>query len=139
MTRAADWKLLIVDDHALMRQTLRALLSPLAGDIREAADGAEAVKRFVEQQPDWVIMDIQMKPVGGLAATRAIRRRFPTARIVMVTQHDDADLHAEAIQAGACACFLKENLAAVTRFLSLSVEGENPPASPSNSFPITTT
>src|SRR6188768_4028154 len=113
MTRAANWKLLLVDDHALMRQTLRALLSSLASEIREAADGAEAVKIFAEQQPDWVVMDIQMTPVGGLAAAREIRRQCPSARIVMITQHDDPDLCAEAIRAGACACLFKEDLSAV--------------------------
>ena len=117
MTRTAALKLLIADDHAGMRQTLRALLSPVAGDIREATDGGEAVRLFVEMQPDWVIMDIQMKPVSGLAATRFIRDHFPTARIVIVTQYDDAELRAEAAKAGACAYVLKDELAILTRLL----------------------
>ncbi len=110
MTPTAALKLLIADDHAEFRQTLGAMLSPVAGEIREAANGAEAVRIFAEQQPDWVIMDIQMKPVGGLAATREIRRRFPDARIVIVTQYDDAELRAEAAEAGACAYLLKDQL-----------------------------
>jgi CheY-like chemotaxis protein len=118
MAQTAGFKLLIADDHASMRQTLRALLSPLASEIREAADGAQATRLFAEQQSDWVIMDIQMQPIGGLAATRAIRQRFPAARIVILTQYDDADLRAEAARAGACAYLLKDDLAALTRLLA---------------------
>lgn len=94
------------------------MLSPLAGAILEATDGAQAVRIYAEQQPDWVMMDIQMRPVGGLEATRAIRERFPAARIVMVTHYDDPALRAEAAQAGACAYVLKDNLAALTRLLA---------------------
>src|SRR5262245_32561371 len=101
-----------------MRRTLRALLSPLASDIHEATDGGQAVRLFAEQQPDWVVMDVQMKPVNGLEATRAIRRRFPAARIVIVTQYDDPDLLVEAAAAGACAYILKDNLAALSQFFA---------------------
>jgi DNA-binding NarL/FixJ family response regulator len=118
MTRAAGFKLLIADDHAPMRQTLRALLAPMAGAIHEAADGGQAVRLFIEQEPDWVVMDVQMKPVNGLAATRAIRSRFPGARIVIVTQYDDADLRAEAARAGAFAYVLKDDLATLTQIIS---------------------
>jgi DNA-binding NarL/FixJ family response regulator len=117
MTRAPAFKLLIADDHAPMRQTLRALLSPLASAIVEATDGEEAVRLFTEHQSDWVVMDIQMKPVGGLAATRAIRARFPKSRIVIVSQHDDAQLRAAAARAGAYAYVLKDDLAALARVL----------------------
>src|SRR5436190_20023760 len=109
MTRTAALNLLIADDHAPMRQTLRALLSPLASEIREVTDGAQATRLFTEQPSDWVIMDVRMRPVGGLAATRAIHQRFPGARIVILTQHDDADLRAEAAKAGACAYLLKDD------------------------------
>jgi CheY-like chemotaxis protein len=116
VTRAAALTFLIVDDYAPMRQTLRALLSPIASAIREATDGAEAMRLFTEEQSDWVIMDIQMKPVSGLEATRTIRARFPAARIIIVTQYDDSDLRAEAARAGACAYLLKDDLAALIRF-----------------------
>jgi len=127
MTGTAARKVLIADDHAGMRQTLRILLSPMASDIREATDGGEAVLLYVSHHPDWVIMDIQMKPIGGLAATRAIRERFPTARIVILTQYDDADLRAEAAKAGACAYVLKDDLAALTRLIET---GPNPHGAP---------
>jgi CheY-like chemotaxis protein len=128
MTRSAGSNFLIADDNAPMRQMLRALLSPLASDIQEASNGEQAVRLFTEQQPDWVVMDIQMKPVNGLAATRAIRSRFPSARIVIVTQYDDADLRAEAAAAGACGYVLKEDLASLTQILAreTSPRGSHP-------------
>jgi DNA-binding NarL/FixJ family response regulator len=110
MTPGATLKVLVADDHAPMRQILHALLASVAGEIIEAGDGAAAVRLFAESRPDWAILDIQMKPVGGLAAAREIRRRFPTARIVIVTQYDDADLREEAARAGACAYVLKDDL-----------------------------
>lgn len=58
MTLTAVSKLFIAADRAQMRQTLRVLLSPMASEIRETADGAEAVRLFVEQQPGWLIMDL---------------------------------------------------------------------------------
>jgi len=118
MTQSAGYKFLIADDHAPMRQTLRALLSPIASDILEATDGGQAVRLFAETMPDWVLMDVQMKPINGLAATRAIRSRFPDARIVIVTQYDDSDLRAEATAAGACAYVLKDDLGALTQLLA---------------------
>jgi DNA-binding NarL/FixJ family response regulator len=117
MTETTGLKLLIADDYAPMRQTLRALLSPLASEIREATDGGQAERLFAEQQPDWVVMDVQMRPVNGLAATRAIRSRFPAARIVIVTQYDDANLRAEATACGACAYVLKDDLATLPQIL----------------------
>ncbi len=136
MTRTAGYTFLIADDHAPMRQTLRALLSPIASDIHEATDGGQAVRVFAEALPDWVVMDVQMKPVNGLAATRAIRSRFPAARIVIVTQYDDADLRAEAAAAGACAYVLKDDLGALTQMLAretgsgvgFTCTSETPPA-----------
>ena len=94
------------------------MLSAWASEIREAADGAEAVRVFAEQQPDCVIMDLQMKPVGGLAATTAIRQRWPAARVVLLTQYEDADLSAAATRAGACACLLKEDLSQLVQLVS---------------------
>lgn len=118
MARQTPWKLLIVDDHAPMRATLRALLAPGAGEIHEAADGAAAVAQFIAQRPDWVIMDLRMRPVNGLAATWEIRRHDPAARVVIVTQQDDPGLRAAAAEAGACAFFPKDDLEALTELLT---------------------
>ena len=103
-------KIVIADDDARMRQMLRQIVCSLASAVFEAADGGEAVALCAVERPDWVLMDLRMKPMDGLHATAEIRARFPETRIAIVTQHDDAELQAEAIQAGACAYVLKENL-----------------------------
>ena len=110
-------KFLIVDDHAPMRRTLRELLAAEGDDVREAGDGAQAEVAYEEQHPDWVIMDVQMQPVGGLVATRHITARHPEAKIVIITQFDDPDLRASARAAGALVCLTKDNLFAVQRFV----------------------
>ena len=110
-------KFLIVDDHASMRRTLRELLTGPADDVREATDGGQAQDVYEEQRPDWVIMDVQMQPVGGLAATRHIMARHPEARVIMVSQFDDVDLRSSASEAGAHAYVIKDDLFAIRRLV----------------------
>jgi two-component system response regulator DegU len=106
-------KLLIVDDHAVMRRTVRDLVATADDDVREACDGAEAELAFEAQRPDCVIMDVQMHPVGGIAATQQITARHPGARIIVLTQFDDQDLRDSARAAGACGFVTKDNLDAL--------------------------
>jgi two-component system, chemotaxis family, chemotaxis protein CheY len=110
-------KLLIVDDHAPTRQWLRMSLSDIAHEICESMDGSEAVEKYAEIQPDWVLMDLEMKPMNGLIATRLIRERFPGARILMVTSHDAATLREAAMAAGAIYFLSKEDLLQVRQVL----------------------
>jgi two-component system response regulator DegU len=101
---------LLVEDNEAMRQTLKQLLGDLAESIAECDDGAQALAAYRQYQPDWVLMDIRMKELDGLAATRQIKAAFPQARIVIVSGHDDARLRQAAGKAGACAYVNKENL-----------------------------
>lgn len=110
MARSGNPRILVVDDHPPTRLLLRGLLNPLGGEVFEAEGGEEAVCRYAELQPDWVIMDIQMAPMDGLTATRAILGRHPAARVVMISQFEDAFLREKAVQTGARACFLKDDL-----------------------------
>jgi CheY-like chemotaxis protein len=103
-------KFLIADDDARFREVLKHLVAPWASSVCEASDGEEAIAHYEEYQPDWVLMDVRMKPTNGLAATREIKSRFPQARIVIVTQYDEPSLRAEAQEAGACSYVLKEDL-----------------------------
>jgi CheY-like chemotaxis protein len=102
---------MIVDDHAEMRQLLCSMLGELASELTECADGAQAVAAFARQRPDWTLMDIAMKGMDGLEATRRILKQFPGSRIVMLTQHDTPPMRAAALEAGACAFISKDNLA----------------------------
>jgi len=111
-------KVLIVEDNDLMRALVRKLLRNVASEIRECCDGSEALAAYAAFEPDWVLIDIKMRNVDGIAATREIRAAFPEARILIVTDYDDAALCYAARNAGACGYVLKENLFEVRRLLS---------------------
>ena len=96
-------RVLIADDHTLVRQGIRSLLA-LAADIEivgEAADGREAVERVKQLAPDVVLMDLAMPHMGGLEAIRRIRRDFRATKILAVTQYDDSEYVIPVIEAGA--------------------------------------
>jgi CheY-like chemotaxis protein len=103
-------KLLIVEDNQAVRRLLKSVLEGLASEVFECEDGGEALAVYARHQPDWVLMDVKMKRLDGLAATRQIRAVYPEARIVIVTSHNDEELHAEAVAAGAYAFVLKKDL-----------------------------
>ena len=71
-------------------------------------------------RPDWVLMDIRMKEVDGLAAAQQITTAWPGARVVIVTSYNDASLRDAARQAGACGYVLKDNLLEIRRWLETS-------------------
>lgn len=96
-------KVLVVDDHVLVRDGICALLA-LAGDmdvVGVAANGKEALQRTKELTPDVVLMDIAMPVMGGLEATRRIRKEFPGTKVVVLTQYDNSEYVFPAIEAGA--------------------------------------
>ena len=103
-------RILITDDHSEMRLLIRSVISDLAERIIECTDGADALSSYRENQPDWVLMDIKMPRLDGIAATRQIRSAFPNARIIIVTDYEDARLRQAALTAGACDYVLKEEL-----------------------------
>jgi CheY-like chemotaxis protein len=111
---------LIVDDSAQFRALLRTILTGLFDDVRECADGDEAVAAYSARRPDWVLMDFKMARMGGLEATRRIVAADRTARVLIVSEYDDAHWRAAAIEAGACGCVLKDNLLDVRRLLEPS-------------------
>ena len=110
-------KLLIVEDNHELRRLLRALLKDVAETIHECPDGADALAIYEAHRPDWVLMDIKMNQVDGITAARQITTAWPAARIIMLTDYDDALLREAAHLAGASEYVLKENLLEVRRIL----------------------
>ena len=117
MDAASAMKIMIVDDHVEMRRLLRSALNHLTNEFVECADGAEAVTVFSQQRPDWTIMDVTMKGLDGLEATRRIRHQAPGAKILVLTQHDTPAIRRQALEAGACAFLSKEQLKEVVAVL----------------------
>ncbi|MFC1923956.1 response regulator [Chloroflexota bacterium] len=96
-------RVLVVDDHTLVRDGIRSLLT-LTADIEvvgEAENGREALEKVRQLVPDVVLMDLAMPVMGGLEATRRIRREYPGIKVLAVTQYDDSDYVVPVIEAGA--------------------------------------
>ena len=105
-------KVLLADDHDPFRQTLRRLLeaNPEVEVVGEAENGRLAVEQADRLAPDVVVMDIAMPEVNGLAATRLIRQRFAHVRVVVLTVHDSEEYVSAALDSGASAYVLKEEM-----------------------------
>ena len=102
-------RVLIVDDHAMVRRGLATFLS-VCDDLElvgEAEDGSEALRRVAELQPDVVLMDLMMPGSDGVTATRAVRERFPDTRVLALTSFPEDQLVQQVLQAGATGYLLK--------------------------------
>jgi two-component system, NarL family, response regulator NreC len=103
-------KILLVDDHAVVRMGLTMLLNsnPEMQVIGEASEGNEGIKKAMKLKPDVVVMDLSM-PHGkdGLSATSELKKLMPDVNILILTMHDDEEYLFRAIQAGASGCILK--------------------------------
>jgi DNA-binding NarL/FixJ family response regulator len=105
---------LLVDDHAVVRQGLRALLEA-EGDIAvvgEAENGRQAVAQTKKCLPDVVVMDVAMPGMNGLEATRQITKNVPSTRVLVLTSYGDDDYVAQLLEAGATGYLVKQTAAA---------------------------
>ncbi len=131
----ASCRLLIVDDHKMVRQGLRALLGDCSDFVvvGEAEDGAEALTRARQLRPDVILMDLRMPGVDGLQATANIRRELPEVKIVVLTVHgDDSELVFRALKAGAVGYVPKiGDIEEVMRAIRAVVQGQAFVAPPS--------
>jgi two-component system, NarL family, response regulator NreC len=103
-------RILVADDHTLFRQGLRRVLQEQPGwdVVAEASDGAEAVSRTVELEPNVAILDIAMPRLNGVDATRQIVRRLPDVRVLIVSMYSEEVFVSQALQAGAHGFLLKD-------------------------------
>lgn len=104
------WRVLIVDDHEVVRLGLRTLLErhPHLKVVGEAGSAEEAIMQVDRQRPDVVVMDVRLPGRSGVQACREIRARFPDTKVIMLTSYEDDEALFEAISAGACGYVLKQ-------------------------------
>jgi DNA-binding NarL/FixJ family response regulator len=119
-------RLVLVDDHRLLREGLRRSLSDEGFEVvGEAADGDQGVDVVAATRPDVVLMDVTMPTLGGVEATRRIHEANPAVRIVMLTMHADADIVADALRAGACGYLTKDSsIEEIAEAIRLAASGE---------------
>jgi DNA-binding NarL/FixJ family response regulator len=105
-------RILLADDHTLVRQGLRRILeeNPEWEVVAEVQDGREAVDRTLELKPDIVIMDVAMPQLNGAEATRQIARKAPQVRVLALSMYKDESYVSRALQAGACGYILKDSV-----------------------------
>ena len=110
MTKNHPIRLLIVDDHLVVRMGLRSMIDSQSDMqvVAEAASGNEAVQLYGEHHPDIVLLDLRMPRLNGVETTVAIRSRFPEALIVILTTYDEDENIYRALRAGAHAYLLKD-------------------------------
>ena len=102
-------RLLVADDHRMLRDGLRRSLVESGIDVvGEASNGAEAVRLASQLHPDVVLMDVTMPVLDGIEATRLIRSQSNRTQVVMLTMHGDSDLMTRALQAGAAGYLVKD-------------------------------
>jgi DNA-binding NarL/FixJ family response regulator len=109
-------RVLIVEDNPKMRELLKIFLGDVA-DLCECSDGDEVLAAYTDWNPNWVVMDVQMARVGGICATRLLRNAFPESRVVMLSEHDDSETRAAALEAGALNYLIKDDLTVLRCFL----------------------
>ncbi len=122
-------RVLLADDHALVREGLRAVLQAEGGIevVGEAKDGQEALEACRALSPDVVLMDVRMPGMDGLEATRQIKAEMPRVSVVMVTMHENPDYLLEAVRAGAAGYVLKDSSGErIAEAVGRTLAGESP-------------
>src|SRR5689334_9708277 len=103
-------RILLADDHTLVRQGIRKILEERTGwVVDEARDGREAVQKALASEPDVLVIDTAMPLLNGIEATRQIARRLPNLRILIVSMHADEAYVVRAVEAGAHGYLLKDS------------------------------
>jgi DNA-binding NarL/FixJ family response regulator len=120
-------RILVADDHALVREGLKHVLDvePDLDVVAEAADGAEAVERALSQDVDLAILDISMPRLTGLQAARELSHRRPELRLLMLSMYDNEQFLFEALRAGAAGYVLKSGADDIVEACRAAIRGES--------------
>ena len=102
-------RILLADDHDVIRAGLRSILEPRWKVVAEAANGKEAIHKAMEFKPDVAVLDYSMPLINGVDATRQIRARVPTVEVLIFTMHESEGLMHELLEAGARGYLLKSD------------------------------
>ena len=107
-------RVLLVDDHVLVRAGIRTLLDQLPGVavVAEASDGREALQLAAEHRPDLVILDVAMPVLNGIETTARLHRQFPAIRVLVLSMHSNEEYVQQAVRAGAAGYLLKKSAVA---------------------------
>ena len=101
-------RILVVDDHAVVRKGVRSLLEKSGWTVcGEAANGKDAIEQAMALKPDLVLMDISMPVMNGIEATRQMRKLSPETRVIILSMHDAPQIEQQAKEAGADAVLVK--------------------------------
>ena len=103
-------KIMIVDDNEGIREVIKSMLDRPGVEFLECWDGGEAISQYSQFLPDWVLMDISMAYVDGISAVTELKAMYPEAKVVIVTDYNDATYRQQAKNAGADWYMLKEDL-----------------------------
>ena len=106
-------KILLVDDHAIVRQGLQALLAPVLDIevVAEAENGRDAIKKAQHYKPDLIVMDFSMPGLNGLEGAKAIMKKSPQIKIIFLTMHNNEEYISQFLLAGASGYLLKDSVA----------------------------
>lgn len=116
-------KILIVDDDVRIRKMIATVLFEMPAEIFFCDDGSKALDCYMEHRPDWVLMDLRMPGVDGIAATRMIKTSFPNAKVIILTSYESPAMRDAAHTAGAYRYVLKENLTDLRDIVSANGAG----------------
>jgi two-component system NarL family response regulator len=106
-------RVLLADDHRIVREALRMVLATECEVVGEASDGEQAVALATQLKPQVVVMDLAMRGIGGLSAAHRIAREAPACKVLVLSQYDDEDYVLEALGEAGCAGYMVKTDAAV--------------------------